>query len=211
MIYPADILQGSPEWKIIRAGKVTGSKILDVMAKGKGGSESTTRRNYIAQLACEILTGEPMADAFYNGHMARGNEFEDSARQIYEFKHDVEVKQVAFIDHQIIPRFGVSPDGLIGDDGMIEIKSPIPAIHIGYIFGGVTPKEYIKQMQTQMSCADRQWNDFVSYCPALPSDLQLFVVREHRDNKMISEINAEVIRFLAEVDTMVEKLKNLRG
>jgi putative phage-type endonuclease len=206
-----EVVQGSPEWHQIRCAKVTGSRIKDVMAKGKGSAESVTRRNYLAQIACEVLTGAPMSDNYSNGHMQRGNEFEAAARQIYEFTYDVKVEQVAFIDHPHIPRHGISPDGIVGTDGMIEIKCPIPAIHIGYLLGGVTPTEYVKQMQTEMSCADRQWNDFVSYCPALPLELQLFVVREHRDQAMITEISAAVMKFLAEVDALVAQLEALRG
>lgn len=206
MIY-TDIIQGTDEWKRVRAGKVTGSRISDVLAKGRGNSESTTRRNYMAQVAVEILTGEPMMETYSNGHMNRGNELEPSAREVYEFITGYDVQQIGFIDHERISHYGVSPDGLVGEEGLMQIKSPIPAIHIDYLLAGTVPTQYVKQMQAEMDCTGRAWNDFVSYCPALPEELQLFIVRCERDEEMISTIRAGVEKFLSEVDGLVSRLR----
>ena len=204
------MIQGTPEWYAARAGKVTGSCIKDMLAKGKGGKESTTRRNYMTKLAIEILTGEPVIDPFSNGHMERGKELEDAARQIYEFEKGVTVEPVGFVDHPHIPRYGVSPDGLVGPDGMIQIKCPIPAIHVEYLRGSI-PGEYVKQIQAEMDCTGRQWSDFVSYCPVLPVNLQLAVIRLERDEAMIEEIRMGVLTMTEDVDALVADLMRLRA
>lgn len=206
-----EVVQGTDAWLKARAGKVTASRVADVLAKGKNGGESVTRRNYMAKLAVETLTGEPVVDDYKNGHMERGNELEASAREAYEFVTGHTVEQVGLVDHATIPRYAASPDGLVGADGLIEIKSPIPAIHIGYLLSGEVPAEYQKQMQSQMDCTGRTWNDFVSYCPVMPIDLQLFVCRLHRDDNRIAEMRVAVTSFLAEVDDMVAKLKGIAG
>jgi len=203
----SDIVQGSDEWRRLRMGKVTGSRIADVMSKGKGGAESAGRRNYRTQLALELISEEPARDTFSNGHMQRGNELEPMARTAYEFVAGVDVAQICFVDHAEIERYGVSPDGLVGKDGLIQIKCPIPGIHIEYLLGEAVPTDYIKQMQAEMDCTGRQWNDFVSYCPEVPVSLQLFICRLHRDEKLIWEIRESVTLFNSDVDILAEKLR----
>ena len=203
------IEQGSLEWFSMRCGKVTASKVADVMSKGKGSAESAGVRNYRAQLVVERLTGT-REETYTNGAMQRGTDLEPLARECYEFLKGVAVDQVAFVDHPLIPMSGASPDGLVGEDGLVEIKCPNTATHIDYIFAGVPPSDYIKQMMWQMACTGRKWCDFVSYDPRLPEEMQLFVVRLMRDDAMISEMESAVIAFNRSVETMIAELKRLR-
>jgi putative phage-type endonuclease len=201
------IEQGTEEWHLLRAGKVTSSKISDMMAKGKGSAESAGRRNYRAQLVAERLTGEVETDGYKNDAMQRGNDLEDAARSCYEFEGGQEVKQVAFILHPEIENKGSSPDGLVGEEGQIEIKCLNTANHIDILLKNVIPTTYLKQMHDQMGCSGRLWNDFVSYDPRMPEELQLVVIRLMRDQAIIDEINAATVDFLAEVDDMEHSMK----
>jgi hypothetical protein len=206
-----EVVQGTPEWLAARAGNVTASKITDVMAKARNGSQkdSVTRRNYLYQVAAERLSGKPCEDGFKNGHTDRGNELEECGRTGYELLHDVMVEQVGFVLHPSIANYGCSPDGLVGSDGMIQIKCPIIAIHCQYMTAGEVPAEYVPQMLSEMDTCDREWSDFVSYCKHLPAPLNLFVKRLYRDDKRIAEIRDAVEQFNAEVQEMVDKLKRL--
>ena len=201
------MIQGSPEWFASRLGKVTASRITDVMAKVKSG-EATSRANYRAELVAERLSGES-EEGFVSSAMERGTELEPFARAAYEARKLVLVDQVGLIDHPDIPMSGASPDGLVGDYGLVEIKCPYTAIHIGYMTAGIPPAKYQPQMLWQMACTEREWCDFASYDPRLPGNLSLFVVRFERDDKRIKEMEAEVIRFLDEVNETVEKLRQL--
>lgn len=205
-----EIEQGSATWFEMRRGKVTASKIADVMSKGKGSAEPAALRNYRAQIVCERLTGT-VEESYCNGAMQRGTELEPLARECYEFMTGYTVDQVAFVDHHTIPMCGASPDGHIGDDGMVEIKCPNSANHIDYLLGGKPPAQYVPQMQWQMACTGRKWVDFCSYDPRLPEELQLFVVRLNRDEEMIKNMEAAVIAFNKSVDEMIDKLKEIRG
>lgn len=200
----APIEQRTPEWFATRCGKVTASRIADLMAKTKSGP-AATRQNYAAQLVAERLTGttEP---GFTSAAMTWGIDQEANARTCYEFDRDVTVAEVGFIDHPAIGMTGASPDGLVGDDGMVEIKCPGTAKHIDTLRGAGAASGYVKQMQWQMACAGRQWCDFVSYDPRLPVEMQLYVERHPRDDAMIAEIEAAVSEFLAEVDATVADL-----
>jgi putative phage-type endonuclease len=202
-----NIVQGTEEWFAARAGKVTASRIADVLATIKSG-ESAARRNYRTQLVCERLTGK-IEETFSNSHMERGIALEPYAREAYELQTGSIVEQVGFIDHPIIPMSGASPDGLVGYDGSIEIKCPTPANHIEYLLGKEPPSKYKPQMTWQMLCAERQWVDFVSYCPEMPAHLQLFVVRFVPEAEYSVTVSQEVIKFLAEVDETIAKLMAL--
>lgn len=201
--------QGTEEWFAARVGKVTASKINDVMAKLKSGGEAADRKNYRVQLAVERLTGQK-ADTFTNGAMQWGIDHEDDARSAYCFVSGYDVDQVGFIDHPKIPMSGCSPDGLIGDEGMVEIKCPNTATHVEWMLAGKVPSKHINQMQWQMECAGRKWCDFVSYDPRMPIDLQLFVVRAQRDDTQLDSITFEVYSLLSEVEAMVESLEALQ-
>lgn len=199
-----DCTQGTPEWHKARAGRVTASKIADLTARTKTGF-SASRANYLADLIAERLTGA-VAEGFTNAAMQWGTEKEPEARAAYEFMTDQSVTQVGFVIHPTIEASGCSPDGLVGDVGMVEIKCPNTATHLETLLGGTVPEKYIKQMQWQMRCCNRTWCDFVSYDPRLPARMQLFVQRVARDDAMLAEIEAQVIDFLAELDAKVKAL-----
>ena len=200
-----EIKQGTEEWHQIRLGKVTASRVSDVMSKIKSG-ESTGRKNYKMDLVVERLTNTPTS-SFTNAAMAWGTETEPLARMAYEVHSGNFVETVAFIQHPSIEWFGCSPDGLIGSEGNLEIKCPNTSTHIDYLLAGVTPAKYVPQMQTQMACTGRLWTDFVSYDPRLPPELQLFVVRLDRDEAYIQQIEDEVKQFLDEVEQIYSQLK----
>ena len=189
--------QGSLEWKLMRAGKVTASRISDVMAKIKTG-EAAGRRNYRAELVAERLSGQP-SDSFVSAPMRWGVEQEVMARAEYELRFGVFIDQVDFVDHPTLPSCGASPDGLVCEDGLVEIKCPNTSTHIEYLKAGRVPPEYVKQMQWQMEVTGRDWCDFVSFDPRMPASHQLFVRCLMRDDDMLKEIRAEVVAFEKEV------------
>ncbi len=203
-----EIIQGSDEWKALRCGKVTASRVADVIAKTKSGW-GASRFNYAAELIAERLTGVA-AEAFTNAAMQWGTDQEPSARMAYEFMQDVTVEQIAFVAHPSIADAGASPDGLVGESGLVEIKCPNTATHIDTLIKQEIPAKYITQMMWQMACTGRKWCDFVSYDPRLPESMQLFVKRIERDDKLIAELESEVIVFLdTEVSNKVGALRQL--
>ena len=201
--------QRSEEWFAARLGKVTASKVGDVIAKTKTGY-SASRENYMAQLICERMTGQK-ADSFTNAAMEWGTATEPLARAAYEAFKDVLVDEVGIIEHPFLPMCAASPDGLIDIDGMLEIKCPNTATHFDTLLTGKMPNKYMPQVQWQMACANRLWVDFVSFDPRAPEGLQLFVTRIERDDKYILELEAEVNKFLGELDERIEKLNNLKA
>ena len=198
------IEQGTPEWLAERLGKATASRIADIMAKTKSGP-SASRQNYAAELIAERLTGVG-GDFYINAAMQRGTDLEPLARDAYSFESGNAVVPVGLVAHPSIEMSGASPDGLVGADGLIEIKAPGTAKHIATLTGSSIDGKYICQMQWQMSCTERQWCDFVSYDPRLPVEMQLATRRVHRDDLAIAEMEREVIVFLAEVDATVALL-----
>jgi putative phage-type endonuclease len=202
------IEQGSPEWFAQRLGKVTASRVADVIAKTKTGY-STSRDNYMAQLVCERMTNV-VAESFTNSAMQWGTETEPLARAAYEAHADVLVDEVAMITHPTIEAAGASPDGLVGDDGQLEIKCPNTATHIDTLLTQTVPGKYITQMQWQMACTGRNWCDFVSFDPRMSDGLQLFVKRVPRDDAYIQMLEKEVIQFLIELDGKIKKLNELK-
>lgn len=199
--------QRSEEWFKARLGKVTASRVADLMARTKTGY-SASRANYMAELICERLTGS-QAERFSSAAMQWGTECEPHAKAAYAFLHDAVVDDVGFIPHPSIPDFGASPDGLVGDAGLIEIKCPNTATHIDTLLCDGIDGKYITQMQVQMACTGRQWCDFVSFDPRLPGDMQLFVQRVPRDNARIAEIETEVRAFLSEIVKKIDALHRL--
>ncbi len=209
LLIPQHLEDGSanPEWLAARAGRVTASKITDVMAKIKTG-EAAARADYRAQLVAERLTGIPQGSTFINDEMRWGTEQEPFGRAEYEMRQGVLVAQVGLIIHPRILMAAASPDGLVGPDGMLEIKCPKTATHLQTLLSKEVPAKYAQnQIQWQMACAEREWCDFASFDPRLPAHLQLFVKRVYRDEARIKEIEAEVERFLEEVAQQVEKLE----
>lgn len=205
----SEILQGSEEWKQLRLGRVTASRVADVVAKTKSGY-AASRANYMAQLIAERLTGV-VAESYTNAAMQHGTETEPEARSAYEFYHNVSVEQVAFVPHHRIEDAGASPDGLVGDDGLVEIKCPNTATHLETLLGRAVPKKYQDQMQWQMACTGRKFCDFVSYDPRMPENLRLFVERLDRDEKRIAELEREIEIFLAEIVFNIDALDKLYG
>ena len=197
--------QRTPEWYAARLGKVTASRVADLMAKTKTGY-SASRANYMAEIICERLTGHA-ADKFSNAAMEWGTQTEPQARAAYEFLTDATVVEVGLIDHPTQAMFGASPDGLVGDDGLIEIKCPNTATHIETLLSKAIPGKYMTQMQVQMACTGRAWCDFVSFDPRLPGELQMWVKRVPADPAMQAEILSEVAKFLGEVDATVTALR----
>lgn len=204
------IIQGSPEWHDARRGKVTASRVADIIAKTAAGKPATSRANYMAELLCERLSGETQP-CFENAAMKWGTEKEPEARAAYAFHHDASVTQVGFIDHPVIPMAGASPDGLVGADGMVEIKCPMTATHLETLSSAKPAAKYVTQMMWQMACTGRAWCDFASYDPRLPEHLRLFVCRIERDAEAITAMEADVTAFLAELDAKIEDLNARYG
>ena len=193
-------------WLQARLGKVTASRVADVVAKTKSGY-SASRENYMAQLICERLTGKP-TEGFSNAVMEWGTQTEPQARAAYSAKTGELVEEVGFIPHHDIPGSGASPDGFVGE-GLIEIKCPNTSTMLEYILSGKPPEKYVTQMQWQMAVSGAPWADFCSYDPRLPEHLQLLIVRVPRDDKRIAELEAEVRKFLAELEEKLAKLKEI--
>lgn len=205
----SEIIQGSDEWKALRLGKVTASRVADVVAKTKTGY-SAGRANYAAQLIAERLTGT-VAESYTNAAMQHGTETEPEARAAYEFYQGVTVKEVAFVPHPKIDQAGCSPDGLVDADGLVEIKCPNTATHLETLLGQAVPGKYETQMQFQMACTGRSYCDFVSYDPRMPENMRLFIKRVPRDDKRITELESEIASFLLELAVKLSQLNSLYG
>ena len=209
MNLPDEIIQGSAAWFAARCGRVTASRVADVVARTKTGW-GASRANYAAELIAERLTG-CTAPSFTNAAMQHGVDQEPVARAAYEARTGVTVDLVGFVDHPEIAMSGASPDGLIGDDGLIEIKAPNTATHLDTLLSETVPGKYVTQMQWQMACTGRAWCDFASFDPRLPPNMALFVRRIERDVSLILELESEVAAFLAEIDAKVEALTERYG
>lgn len=196
------IEQGSKEWLQMRLGKLTASRMSDVLA----AKTTAARRNYMAQLVAERLTSTS-CDAFTNAAMAWGTEHEPLARAEYEILTDSTVDQVSFVDHPAIEWCGASPDGIVSSVGLVEIKCPNTATHIDYLLGKKPPTKYVPQMALQLACTRMEWCDFVSYDPRMPEKHRLFVVRYTPDRAYLEKIEEEARLFLCEVEEMIIKLE----
>jgi len=196
--------QRTDEWFATRAGKVTASSLYKVVAKTKTGW-GADRANYHAQLVAERLTGKP-SDSFSNAAMQWGIDQEAAAREAYANLIGDAVAEIGFVDHPRLEWSGASPDGLVGFDGLVEIKCPNTATHIATLTGAEIDKKYRLQMQWQMICTGRDWCDFVSFDPRMPPEMQLHVRRVDRDDHLLAELEQDVSAFLAEVAATVEQL-----
>lgn len=199
-----DCEQGSEAWAEARCGLVTASRCADVIATIKKG-EAASRRNYRTELVVEILTGLP-APRFVSLEMQWGIDQEPFARAAYELDRDLLVETCGFVLHPDIARFGASPDGLVGCDGLIQIKCPNTSTHLSWMLGGVVPVEHAPQMLAEMACTGRAWCDFVSFDPRLPRHLQLFIRRFMRDDNLIATLETEVVHFNAEIESVLSSL-----
>lgn len=197
--------QGTAEWLQERAGKVTASRIGDLMAKTKAGY-SASRANYMAELVAERLTGIPK-QGFTNDAMRWGTETEPQARAMYELETGHTVIETGMVPHPTIEGSGASPDGLVGDTGLVEIKCPNTATHIETLRGAGIDRKYLLQMHWQMICCERDWCDFVSFDPRLPLEMQIHIRRVERDAELVEEITAEVTQFLTELNNTVADLR----
>jgi len=193
--------QQTDEWFAARLGRVTASRIADVMMK----PTTAGYQNYRAQLVCERLTGEP-TESFTSAAMQHGTDTEPRARAFYELETGLTVQEVGFIPHPLLEMSGASPDGVIGERGLVEIKCPQPATHIKTLTGSAIDRKYRLQMQWQMVCTGRDWCDFVSFCPSLPMEMQMFRQRVDAEAEEQAEITAAVTSFLAEVDRLTADL-----
>ena len=200
-----DLEQGGPEWRQARAGSLGASAIHDVVAKTKSGW-AASRANRMATLVIEHLTGFPVA-TFQTAAMAEGVEREPMARSMYEFMTNVTVEQIGMSVHPTIGGTHASPDGLVGADGLLEIKCPQPAQHLATLLGEAIPSKYMLQMYWQMRCCDRLWCDFVSFNPDFPPSMQIFIKRVKRDDDLIRELETEVTAFLNELRETVDRLR----
>lgn len=197
--------QRSDEWFAARLGRVTGSRVADVIARTKSGY-SASRANYMAELICERLTGQ-QGERFTSPAMIWGTETEPQARAAYEFVTDNSVTETGLALHPTIADFGASPDGLVAEMGLVEIKCPSTATHLETLLDEVIHGKYLTQMQAQMACTGREWCDFVSFDPRLPADLQLWVKRVDRDPAFISQMEAEIVDFLGELEGKINALR----
>ena len=200
--------QGSPEWFAARCGKVTASRVHDIIARTKSGP-AASRKNYEAQIICERLTGK-VEETFTSAAMQWGKDQEPLARMAYEFMLGVTVEQVGFVDHPKLEGCGASPDGLVGDDGLVEIKCPNTATHLETLLGSSIEAKYITQMQWQMACTGRKWCDFVSFDPRMPEHLQMHRERVDRNDDFIRSIETEVAVFLTGVEQKIKALSTIK-
>jgi putative phage-type endonuclease len=200
-----DCEQNSADWVWARTGRITASRICDMMATLKRGGEAASRRDYRAQLVAERLTGRA-EEHYVSKEMQFGAEQEPFARTAYEIKTETIVDQVGFIFHPRLDFTGASPDGLIGQDGGLELKCPKTTTHLAYIMAGTVPKEYQDQMLWNMACAEREWWDFVSYDSRLPEKLRIFIVRMPRNEARISEIEREILKLNSEAQYICVQL-----
>lgn len=196
--------QHSLEWYAARVGKATASRMGDLLASTKSGW-GASRGNYAAQLVAERLTGVA-AERYESAEMRWGTETEPLARAAYAFYVDVDVTESGFIDHPTIPYSGASPDGMVGEDGLVEIKCPNTATHIDTLLGASIPKKYLLQAHWQIACTGRQWCDVASFDPRMPESMKLWVQRVHRC-EATTDLEKEVVKFLAEVDGLLQALR----
>lgn len=198
MMQIMDCEQGSPEWFAARAGIPTASQFSTVMASGRGGAESKTRRTYMLKLAGEIITGDPM-DSFSNAHTERGHEMEPEARNFYAFLHDVDPQLIGFIRNG---NAGASPDSLIGENGLLEIKTKLPHLLIDVTLRGEFPTDHKAQCQGQLWIAEREWIDLICYWPKM----EPFIARAYRDEEYIKQLARAVDQFNDELAEIIARL-----
>lgn len=198
------IEQGTIEWKQLKCGWVGASRVADIIAKTKSGW-SASRATYMGQLIAERLTGVPM-ESYSSQAMQWGTDTESDARAAYQFEAGVLVQKASFVPHPAIPTAGASPDGMVGEDGLLECKCPNTGTHIDTLLGQSVPGKYVTQMQFQMACTGRKWCDFVSFDPRMPESMRIFIQRVPRNDATIAELEAAVREFLSELDAKLAKL-----
>lgn len=204
-INPIELIQGSEEWKQFRCGKITSSRFRDVMSKGKGSEPSRTRLSYLYEIAAEIITGK-VADNYISPAMEHGTLCEPLARIEYEEREALPVQQVGIIEHPKYNNITSSPDGFIGENGLLEIKCPKTSTQIQYVLDGVFPSEYQAQVQGQLWICEREWCDFVSFDPRIEGPSQYFKIRVNRDEEYIEKLKNGVDLFITDLNKILERL-----
>ena len=205
-----DCEQGSPQWHAARCGRVTASRVADIVRKTKTGV-SKMRQTYAGELIAERLAGVQTGDGFVSPAMQFGKDMEDKAAATYAFMYDANVTKVGFVIHPTIDMAGCSPDRLVGDDGLLQIKVPNTATHLQSLRGAEIDADYLKQIHWELACTGRQWADYCSFDPRLPEAMQLHIMRIPRCKATIAELEEQVIAFLAEVDAEVAELTKRYG
>lgn len=203
---PAAVDQGSPAWHAARLGCVTASRIADVTARTKTGY-SAARQTYLRQLLAERLTGIP-TETYPNAAMRWGTDMESHAVAAYEDLFGVQTEIVGFLTHPELAFAGASPDRLVGETGLLEVKCPTTPTHIDMLLSGAVPEKYLLQMQWQMACSGRAWCDFLSFDPRLPPSYACYNARVERDDGLIARLEEEVSTFLAEIEEKLDALEN---
>jgi predicted phage-related endonuclease len=198
--------QGTDEWRMARVGSVGASRVHDIIATTRSGGYTTGRKNYLAELVCERLTGVP-APSYQSAAMLWGIECEPAARFAYALKTGLDVEEVGLVHHPTIKGAHASPDALVDKDGLAEFKCPQSAQHIDTLLNGTIELSYVTQMHFQMACTGRKWVDFVSYDPRLPEPMQLYVHRIKRDDDLIAGIETQVAQFLIDLEATVDLLR----
>lgn len=199
------MIQGSPEWFAVRCGCIGASSIADLLSTNKSG-EAASRANLRTRLVVERLTGRPV-ETYTNAAMQWGIDTEAEARAAYEAATGVLVGEVGWVPHPSIAWAGCSPDGLVGEEGLVEIKCPQPATHLATLLARKPAAKYLPQVQWQMACTGRQWCDLVSYQPTFPEHLRLVVHRVERDVDYLITVEVEVVEMLREVEKIIEELE----
>ncbi len=200
------MIQGSAEWMACRTGNLTGSRIYDACARGKGGKYYASRDTLMMEKLIERLTGQ-WAEHFVSDAMQWGTAHEDEARAVYETSKGVLVTDCAYFPHPSIAHSGASPDGLVGDDGVIEIKCPTTKTHLETMLSGAIPEQHAYQMAWEIESAGRKWADFISYDPRLPGNLSFFCARYVPAPEFLEYLREEVIQFLSELDALEAKVR----
>jgi putative phage-type endonuclease len=205
------IEQGSDAWFLMKLGKISGSRISDLLTEGRGGKESLTKKKYRNELIRERLTGKRIP-SFKTALMNRGIDLEPLARSAYEHKFQKMVDQIAFVDHPTIEMAGCSPDGLIDSDGLLEIKCPSPENHLdNYLNDGIQLDQYYDQVQWQLVCTQRNWCHLISFDPEMPDYLQIYCKYITLDEEWKQRAESAVIAFNAEIETTLTQLKEIQN
>jgi len=200
------MIQGTDEWRKARCGMASASRISDMLAQGKGGAPSLTREDYLYEVVCERLTGIPY-ESFHSAKMDDGTRNEDLARTAYEGKYGVMVIEDGGREAKTIPGFWASPDGLLSPDGGVEIKCPMTKKHIKTVSTGIVDRAYLLQMAGNVIVYDADWWDFISFDPALPETLGLYVLRFQREALPVGEARAGIIQFLQDAEALEKQLR----
>jgi hypothetical protein len=200
------MIQGTPEWRQARCGMASASRISDMLAQGKGNAPSATREDYLYEVVCERITGIPY-ESFHSAKMDDGTRNEDLARTAYEAKYGVMVIEDGGREHPNIPGFWASPDGLLPPDGGVEIKCPMTKKHVKTVSTGIVDRPYLLQTTGNVMVFSAKWWDFISFDPALPEKLGLYVLRFNRDALPIAEATDGIIQFLRDADALEKQLR----